>query len=217
MPDEQQMDPAMPMSHQKNTWTILGVLFLILFILSALFNAYLFMQWSASQDQIDDLDEQIGMMDDEEADGMMEEGEEEMMEDDDISTRVEEGEFESFRFVSSAGNTANGVAEVEGYYFTVQMPTTLDGSGPTITCDAFIVTDGPDWVLDAYSSETAIHFDRTFIIEGQSGRAWFTNEDIMDSTEDNPTRAIFRIGTAVEGDLVGCFDTVQLIGLLPSA
>jgi len=109
-----------------------------------------------------------------------------------------------------------GVAELEGYVVDVDMVTTLDGSGEPASCKAFYVTDGP-WEAMAFLDVRSSHYGGDpLIILGESGAAiesaWFNTRDINDSSEGDSVKAIFRLGSRFEGELVGCMKDTEFIG-----
>ncbi len=90
-----------------------------------------------------------------------------------------------------------GAAEIEGYYTSVERETSLDASTPRVTCSAFVVTDGPDMLMEALGAEM---FQNPIVI-GSEDFFW---ETLDASTEESPVKVLVTINPVFEGELIGC-------------
>jgi len=118
-----------------------------------------------------------------------------------------EPEFGSLLYEKKYYSLPFGAAEVEGYYTTVERETSLDYSTPTVTCSAFVVTDGPSLLLNALKGD----------IYGTPPTAVIGSEDsyygdISASTKENPIKILVTLNPMFEGELTGCtswpFDSI---------
>ena len=115
----------------------------------------------------------------------------------------------------------SGVAEVEGYFTTVERPTDFSGESFT-TCAAFQVTDGSEEVLDYLENGPVASLPEGIILLGDEGEEfyspWYHRVNIADSTEEEQVHVVFRFGSVFEGGVVGCFEPrAELIGVLDSS
>lgn len=110
-----------------------------------------------------------------------------------------EPEFGSLLYEKENYSLPFGSAEVEGYYTTVEKATSLDNSTPTVTCSAFVVTDGPSLLLDALTAER-FGTPPTVVI-GSEDSVW---RDINTSTKENPVKIFVTMNPTFEGALIGC-------------
>ncbi len=111
-------------------------------------------------------------------------------------------EFESLLFEKSYYDLPFGAAEVEGYYTTVGRATSLDGSTPEMTCAAFIVTDGPDLLIDALDENMDMFGKSRVVVLGDIGQ--YPGADFLQSTEQDPARIVVTLNPIFEGSLVNC-------------
>lgn len=95
-----------------------------------------------------------------------------------------------------------GAAEISAYYTTVEEGTTLDDSGPTVTCSALVVVDGPEILMEALSEERYGMPPTVVIGSGDSNWA-----GINDSSKSNPAKLLVTLNSMFEGDHVGCMST----------
>lgn len=96
-----------------------------------------------------------------------------------------------------------GAAEIEAYYTTVEAETTLNGSGPTVTCSALVVVDGPKMLMDALT-DTKFGAPPTIII-GSENSSW---TGVNESTKENPVKLLVTLGSSFEGESIGCMSVV---------
>jgi hypothetical protein len=88
-----------------------------------------------------------------------------------------------------------GAAEIEGYYTTVEKPLSLDETGETESCAAFVVTNGPSELLDTLTGTPP-----TAIIG--SAENYFS--EIQNSTPENPIKVLVTLNPNFEGAIIGC-------------
>lgn len=122
----------------------------------------------------------------------------------------EEPEFTGLLEKKSYYSLPFGAAEIEAYYTKVEKATTLDDSGPTVTCSALVIVDGPKMLMDSLK-ETKFGTPPTVII-GSEDSNW---TGINESTKSNPVKLLVTLGSMFEGEAVGCmsvvFDTLTVI------
>lgn len=103
-----------------------------------------------------------------------------------------------------------GAAEVEAYYTKVEKATTLDDSGPMVTCSALVVVDGPKMLMN--SLEEARFGTPPTIVIGSEDSHW---TGVNESTKENPAKLLVTLGSMFEGEAVDCmsvvFDTFTVI------
>lgn len=92
-----------------------------------------------------------------------------------------------------------GSAIVEGYYTTVERPTSLDNSTPSATCSAFVVTDGPALLLSALTGE--MYGIPPTVVLGSKDSSWGV---INASTKEKPIQILVTLNPVFEGELIGC-------------
>lgn len=93
-----------------------------------------------------------------------------------------------------------GAAEIEGYFTTVKRGTSLDGSTPTVTCSAFVVTDGPDLLMEALEGD--VYGTPPIAVIGSEDSSF--GETIESSTEENPVKVLVTLNSTFEGEHIGC-------------
>ncbi len=93
-----------------------------------------------------------------------------------------------------------GAAEIEGYHTTVERFETLDGSGDAVSCSAFVVTGGPDILMEALTSENRFGTPPTLVLGSEPSYYGA----ISDSTQEAPVRALITTNTTFEGEVIGC-------------
>lgn len=122
-----------------------------------------------------------------------------------LETSQKEASFdEILAFPADSTFGYRGVAELRGYYATVEARTTLLDQ-PTTTCSAFIVVSGPEDVMSYMfngDNKTIILGEVDVVLDSP----WWNSPELRTSTSENPVTAVFRIGTKFEGEAVGCFD-----------
>ncbi len=115
--------------------------------------------------------------------------------------------FESLLYEKEYDDLPFGAAEVEGYYTTVKRATSLDNSTPQDTCSAFVVTDGPDQLLNALDGD--FYGNPPTVVIGSEDSHWGA---INDSTKENPIKILATLNPLFEGELIGCmawpFDSI---------
>lgn len=94
-----------------------------------------------------------------------------------------------------------GAAIIEGYYATVERPTSLDGSTPDITCSGFVVTDGPARLLEALKTDKAMYGTPPTVVLGSKDSHW---GNINASTKENPIKILVTLNSMFEGEVIGC-------------
>jgi len=123
---------------------------------------------------------------------------------------VEEPKFASLLEKESYYSLPFGAAEVEAYYTKVEKATTLDDSGPMVTCSALVVVDGPKMLMN--SLEEARFGTPPTIVIGSEDSHW---TGVNESTKENPAKLLVTLGSMFEGEAVGCipvvFDTFTVI------
>lgn len=93
-----------------------------------------------------------------------------------------------------------GAAEIEGYLTTVERVTSLDNSTPTVTCSAFVVTDGPEVLMEALEGD--LYGTPPTAVLGSEDSSF--GETIENSTEENPVKVVAILDIIFEGELIGC-------------
>lgn len=94
-----------------------------------------------------------------------------------------------------------GAAIIEGYYTTVERPTSLDPSTPNITCSGFVVTDGPSRLLEALKADKVMYGTPPTIVLGSKDSSW---GNINASTKENPIKILVTLNSMFEGEVIGC-------------
>lgn len=94
-----------------------------------------------------------------------------------------------------------GSAEVMGYYTTVERSPSIDDSEPKVTCSAFVVTDGPEMLLEALKANKFVGDSMTVVIGEKEDPAW---GNLVESTEDEQVKASVTLNPEFEGEVVGC-------------
>lgn len=85
-----------------------------------------------------------------------------------------------------------GAATIEGYYTTVERPTSLDPLTQDVTCSGFVVTDGPSRLLEALPPTVVLG----------SKDSHFGNINV--STKENPIKILATLNSIFEGEVIGC-------------
>ncbi len=93
-----------------------------------------------------------------------------------------------------------GAAEIEAYYTKIERGTTLDESGPKVTCSALVVVDGPELLMKSLADSKFFGTPLTVVV-GSGDSVW---TGVNDSTKENPVKLLVTVGSAFEGEAVGC-------------
>lgn len=110
-----------------------------------------------------------------------------------------DAEFSSLLYEKENYNLPFGAAEIEGYYTTVERPTSLDDSTPQVTCSAFVVTDGPDQLLSVLTDD--FYGTPPTVVIGSEDSYW---NGISVSTKEEPVKVLATLNPLFEGELIGC-------------
>jgi hypothetical protein len=116
---------------------------------------------------------------------------------------TEEPEYASLLEKKQYYSLPFGAAEVEAYYTKIEKATTLDDSGPTVTCSALVVADGPKMLMDSLK-EARFGTPPTVVIGSEDSNWTGVNE----STKANPVKLLVTLGSMFEGEAVGCMSVV---------
>lgn len=111
-----------------------------------------------------------------------------------------EPEFRSLLYEKSGYGLPFGAAEIEGYYTTVERPTSLDESTPKMTCSAFVVTNGPSLLIKALTTDRFVGTPPTAVI----GSKDLYLGNIKTSTKEKPIKIIVTLNPVFEGSLIEC-------------
>jgi hypothetical protein len=98
-------------------------------------------------------------------------------------------------------NLPFGATEIEGYYTEVLRETTYDGSAPAVSCAGFVITRGPEMLMNALLSSQDMF--------GNPPIATFAanlplDNSIKASTSENPVKVLAIMNPTFEGGMVGC-------------
>ncbi|MCR4314311.1 MAG: hypothetical protein NUV84_03630 [Candidatus Uhrbacteria bacterium] len=111
-----------------------------------------------------------------------------------------EDEFASFLSKREHYDLPFGAAEIEGYLTTVERDTSLDRSTPTVTCAAFVVTDGPEILMNAL--EGKLYGTPPTAVIGSENFGF--GKAMNNSAKENPVRVLVTLNPVFEGELIGC-------------
>ncbi|TAL50920.1 hypothetical protein EPN81_01380 [Patescibacteria group bacterium] len=111
----------------------------------------------------------------------------------------EESELVDLLYEKSGYRFPFGAAQIKGYYTTVERATSLDDSTPTVTCSAFVVTDGPKRLMESFTQN---QFDTPpTVVIGSEDSSYGA---ISESTEESPITVLVMLNPVFEGGLIGC-------------
>jgi len=123
-----------------------------------------------------------------------------------------EPKFRSLLYEEEYYTLPFGAAEIEGYYTTVEQPLGLGDDVDTVTCSAFVVTNGPSLLLDSFEKDTYMSRHAgtpPTVVIGSEDSSW---GNISSSTEENPITVLVTLNSRFEGEIIGCmswpFDSI---------